>query len=1083
MGNRLSFYFSQGSKNLKNSVLIILGLSLALSMVSGISLYVDAYQNNLVNESFNQIIDFNMAYGRGTYVENISSYFPSDDSSVISIVQNSEVLDIESHFRYFSLSTHDLTYYKNYSQLYGTDFHGYNIVDEHFANVGLFDDDFYTSKRFDNYFSIINGTFPKSDKEILVPIDLAYKMNLTLGETMNLDIKSAWSSEPSNSSLALSDVKVVGIYAAKHRFYIFGEEAWLFNQYTYHSENNTVTGYDELSNNRWASDFVFCYYNFSKAENNNHPVQKLIHDIKLYIENASEGEMYQSIYLYKQAGLAFCYNRDNIDFKHLNSFSRKIAQETQIIERQLITYSGSFQDFLSRHLSELYFESNVFRIVLQILNVPILIFAIFIGSFAIKTNAKSRLDEFLLLRSKGAPNSLLRNQFFIEALFNGIASSTVALIAGFGTFYGFRELLHEIFFDYSSTTILSPTISWGTVILTYSLGIGITFLASFSSIAYVGKLPTYKLLTILGSDAMDVEYDEKSLFHQTEEKTISLEETPFYEQSPDQESKETRSKRIKKRQKKHALYQNAVQTKEKKNPKLSIAFIIISLFPLIIYLLYLIGTLPFAADAFISLSFYIERFFGYILMFAVLSPVLFVVGIIRVLIVEKPTRFAKISKFISSIFLKDRSFLCGIEMVKRKQYRTVIFLVGIFTSLLVFTNVFLNSFSRYDIMVSNMYVGSDVNVMYTNEGMSIANTSDAELLESQIKSYKTPDNETLINDVLTGYYSWDSDDYFQGERYFFDIEKYLDIIREDNKKLPTGDFVSNIEDLIEYNKNPSNIIPGVIVNRGFLTLNNVEVGDLYEITHSYYNSTSMIYYNVSTSVKIMVSTDIMPGIYLLRSSWGYYNEKMIFDIGSVNQDKNLLHGNEIFQMIDIDTDVEEDHEKLRNMLNNATIGYDVAYIQIYDQNWNDLNYKMEISESGFYGIIYLEFLMIGVLLAFGLAILILSFQRENKYFNGVLLARGFGRLGLLKLILSQISIIFLIGILTGLLSGFLTSFSFLKIATVMNYGAGMFSFPLYVNALELVEILGMIVLSSFVIYLIAYYFEAKKNITQYFHKF
>ena len=217
---------------------------------------------------------------------------------------------------------------------------------------------------------------------------------------------------------------------------------------------------------------------------------------------------------------------------------------------------------------------------------------------------------------------------------------------------------------------------------------------------------------------------------------------------------------------------------------------------------------------------------------------------------------------------------------------------------------------------------------------------------------------------------------------------------------------------------------------------------------------------------------------------GILSRKNDSDISTVNQDKNLLHGIDIYQMIDIDPDIEDDPAVLTEMLNNASSGY-VGYtgIEFYDQNWNDLNYKMDLSEGGVYGIIYLEFVVIGVLLAFGLAILILSFQRENKYFNGVLLARGFGRINLLKLILSQIYIIFLIGISTGLLSGLITSFSLIKMATAINYGSGIISFPIYANVLELVEILGIIILSSFVIYLVSYYFEAKKNITEYFHKF
>jgi len=38
-----------------------------------------------------------------------------------------------------------------------------------------------------------------------------------------------------------------------------------------------------------------------------------------------------------------------------------------------------------------------------------------------------------------------------------------------------------IFFSYDSTTVLSPVISWGTVILTYTFGIGISFLAEIDN--------------------------------------------------------------------------------------------------------------------------------------------------------------------------------------------------------------------------------------------------------------------------------------------------------------------------------------------------------------------------------------------------------------------------------------------------------------------------------------------------------------------------------------------------------------------------------------------------------------------------
>ncbi|MHA1765486.1 MAG: hypothetical protein ACTSVK_04425, partial [Promethearchaeota archaeon] len=182
MGNRLSFYFSQGTKNLKKSVLIIFGLSLAISMVSGISLYIDSYQKYFVNQSFDQILDFNVIYHPLVESENISDFLPENDQSIISTIQNSKNLEIESYFRYFYLYTSDFCFYRNYSALNGHSFNNYDIVEGNFVNLGLFDANYYTSKRFQSYFSIINGTYPKSNNEIMIPIDLAYKMNLTLGE-------------------------------------------------------------------------------------------------------------------------------------------------------------------------------------------------------------------------------------------------------------------------------------------------------------------------------------------------------------------------------------------------------------------------------------------------------------------------------------------------------------------------------------------------------------------------------------------------------------------------------------------------------------------------------------------------------------------------------------------------------------------------------------------------------------------------------------------------------------------------------------------------------------------------------------
>ena len=66
------------------------------------------------------------------------------------------------------------------------------------------------------------------------------------------------------------------------------------------------------------------------------------------------------------------------------------------------------------------------------------------------------------------------------------------------------------------------------------------------------------------------------------------------------------------------------------------------------------------------------------------------------------------------------------------------------------TLVFLNSFYRYDIIFDNWVIGSDIQVKINRENVN--NTSDIDMLESQLKAYRTIDNDTLINEVLTCYW-------------------------------------------------------------------------------------------------------------------------------------------------------------------------------------------------------------------------------------------------------------------------------------------------------------------------------------------
>ena len=121
-----------------------------------------------------------------------------------------------------------------------------------------------------------------------------------------------------------------------------------------------------------------------------------------------------------------------------------------------------------------------------------------------------------------------------------------------------------------------------------------------------------------------------------------------------------------------SLYEDIIKTKEKKIPPLVYLYIILGIIPILPYLLIGISKLPNINDN--------VRYFGTLLIFnpemmefltiftAMAIPLVF----IKLYVVNRPSRLARISKKLSSIFLGRRSFICGLEVVRRKQFRNLI---------------------------------------------------------------------------------------------------------------------------------------------------------------------------------------------------------------------------------------------------------------------------------------------------------------------------------------------------------------------------------------------------------------------------
>lgn len=1098
MIKHLGFYTRQALSNVKRSVFIILGLSIGISMFAGVLFYFDSYEAEAFKNSFTRMDDFSISFTNNEI--NFSSPHISVHEGTLDAI-NSSKLDLESTTDYFIMRTWDwylggVRIFRNFSNNPELLDLGLASIDTSLLKFALFGDDFYTSDRFDQYIDIIEGNYPKNQNEILIESNFASNFNLSIGMVTNLSLRVPVEVFENDSykqvyryNYSIDEMKISGIYKPVLSNFNFDNLYLYERSYSFDEYGNYIMS-DEFDN-----PVIFSWFNFSNTENN-HPVQVFF---QKYL-NSSETRSYL---IDVGSGMMLFYNREGINLNNINSFIRVVDGQTQILWRTLpkgIYVQHSFSETLSWVLT----STSYLRFSIQIINVPIIIFALIIGAFSTKINIKNRFEEFLLLRSKGTPTKVITFQILTEAIFNGIISSIVgALIGGFIMFNLFGIWLSPLFggFPTQSGMELSFLFKWTSIGEILALGIILTVLSSISSIRYISNLKIADLLKTIDQGEMEVSYDETTIYGKIPERTASSKRE--YSESNIQEHKDViqtdgfaqltnirheNNKKKKKWSVRDNIYEDAFEIHRKKIRKWSYLFILIAIFPVIIYLIIVLSENPTAPDFLIEMGEYLRSnllFSPYFLILLFLSPYFLAAGIIRFLTKESPSRFAKLSRKISSVFLRAKSYLVGMEMVKRKQIATVTFLLGIFASLITFLNVVTNTTLRTQIIVSNSYIGSDLKLVPQFQD-NINATSQFLGLENKLLSIRNEGNQSIINRVTTLHYE-SSDNFDSRVVSFVNFSAYFGIITEGNKFPPNIWFESSMRDVIDYNNKPLNNHSGAIVSRSVLILNDLEIGDLIDVTHSYYNLSADEDQEQIITAKIIQVIDVMPGIYQSYFYWGRIDETITLDIGILTITEDVLHATEVSQLIDLNLDAENNRTIIESYIRNATVNY-TGYdpFRFYEQRWNDLNYNPYgglMGPTGFFGIVYLIFVIIGTQLAFGLAVLISASQKENRFYTGILLSRGFGKRGIFKFILSQFVIIYLVAFMVGIPSGFITSLASTNLLNILTPTTRGFNFPIFVNVLDLFAVLGAITGISFLIYIITYIFEMRKSIADYMHKF
>ncbi|WP_371805152.1 FtsX-like permease family protein [Candidatus Lokiarchaeum ossiferum] len=1123
MNNRLKYYFKQGRKSIRKSALIVIGLGIALSMVSGIYLFTDSYKQETLQKSFGQIDDFNIFYraldSNSTYdlesgkIENLISSF-SESNKHIDIIDQYSFEIIQDYRR--------VAFFKNYSQIPTSQ---RPILNKYFSSqlqYNAYSTNFYESTRFNRYFEILNGTFPTSMNQILIDINFAQKMNLSIGKDQMIEI-CAYSSLYGGDdyqltlpdevhALNFSKFEVVGIYASKLARLKFSQDNYFFG---YHFDELTqkISPVSEHSlEDPKINPPLFTFLNTSKNISSN-PLEDVLARINVD---------FSIINFFPIRGCSLISERNSISFNFLSTITKNFGEAGIEISHALPDYM-EFDNSLYFALDGFSTQLKDIRISLQLIVLPILIFAIFIGAFALKVEQKNRIEEFLLLKSKGASTKMLSIQLIIEGIFIGVSSSIFACFCGIGVFYSFRTTLLSLV-SWNQNLINIPIFfSINSVLMTFLVGILITQVANVFSLVYLKNVSTKELLSRVNSESFDLTYDETTLFNKSKSKNVTLNDLPFFsgnmeDQNPyflDDSEKSTNHSfessrklsgnkekpllidRILKRQN---LYKDTVSSKEKGAVRrFGLILILLSLFPLIFYLIVDRGRKG-TNDTLIWISEIISPLNQPFAALSILSPILMVIGLIRFIAYEKPSRLGRLSKMICSIYSKGKSKLVALNIVKKKPYVMTMYLIGIFVSLLTFSNIYFQTSVRTEIIDNNLKIGADCKLYFPQIPISeeigldfsskIRCAEDIDSMEDQLLNLTLTDNQNMSTKAVTAFVDSGSPAYFrvyhETTKYITNVSKYLDLISEPEKLEPEKNLYNRLRNLTLYNNNlTSGKLPGVIVNSQYQKAHLKSLYEKTSINHYYYDPlTNRMQLDEIVAI-IFDVIDTLPGFYTSKSS-SYYNEEefMLIDLSSVNTNSSYLHSLQFFTLMNLNENCTLDQSGLSNKISEVTDNFNGhTYVSIYQDQWNDMALDIIQFSSGTYVIFYFEFIIIGILMAIGIGILLVYLRKMDKHYHGTLLARGVGKKGLLALTFMEIFVIFFIPIFNGIISGSIFGIVLSKIIKLVNFEGSSYRSPIFWNAIDLVGIIAIIPLLSFLIYLLLYYLESKRKYTDYFHQF
>jgi ABC-type antimicrobial peptide transport system permease subunit len=1037
----------------------------------GISNYMSSTSQYNLQNSITSIHDFTITTERTQNKSQIYDRFAGNESfitdSILDSNFNTESITRYAHFTWDNVLVH------NQSEI------SFDFL--------YYDADFLDSARFYQYFTIIDGRTPQNNQEYLIDAWTALKLNFSISFNISfpLTFRMVDKSELPGYSIPFENFSIVGIYVPNFEVYSVSTS----EEYTCPIPFHPNYDRSSLNQTNYPIGPIFGYFDL-KSPSGSHPINRYLLEVEQLVNNSYE------LFNYKY-GIGINYRRASLNPVRVTQEYNKILDELMEFRVEL----SLTQDVhvYSKILRELYDFSNDFaitRLSFLALIIPIFLFAISLSNFIVLTNFNNRQEEFGRFQTKGYPKSMIIWQLLFESLFVGLFAFIMSIPISIGIFYLVQPLLNSVYIIVPLSFYFVPL---KFVFSNYLMGFGIALVVSF-----LGNLITF--IKIIKSKLSTLKARRQGLMLEVGYDENMFEESADYRKDG-----------------KLSPYLDQTKLMEKSIPKISFFFIAAAIIPFIAIFFRYLGYLPNASDQMRLIAQGITGLMKIILVFASLSPVLLVYGLLRFFIQESPSKYAKISKFFAKPFLKDQDYLVGLEMLRRKPYILVIFLLGLFTTSLVFGNINRHTQVREIKFFDNLNAVSDINITFngTTQYNTYQNISltDLEAYSQSLFNLEDENNQPIVQNLA--HISFFPADATGNEYKFWNPEKsllcatnlsaYSAVIHPEIKNAFPS-IESSLQKLQEFRAQSTNDTIGIVVNSYFLDETSTEIGDTYDFD---YETNTLN--DTSSTFTIVDVIDYIPAVseYTFEPidtlSWGAFGAssqvRLEFQIAlcdfsdiplnesyyitesftTLIQSNSVLNSSEISLSETLSPVVDDFNQKIRTSNNKPMVIY-----TYYDPFWsqaqlNDFEYDSLISIN----LLYLDLIIIGVLIAFAVATTIIGLEKKNLHFDGLLLSRGFGRKKIMLMITAQIVVIFLFSVLLGGLGALLTGWTWMSayLGTRTHYSwygsqiSQVFHFPIQISAPELLLILGLDFCLTVVLYLIYFIIQERKSISGFLIKF